>query len=226
MPHDPPRRGSYRDVLSEASRRSGLGYSAGAHFAVQPTPLCSQLRVRDVLRTSPRAQALEGKHPVCFRSEPGHVRGRSPPAVERSQALLVLGGPTGHSAPLSDVDGNLVLFELAEQFSGGRYAHALQALDVLFDHQLGSIPGEDHRYLLPDIEGAVGRYVQRHGGQGRVFHPLGDYVEQPHLVLLLSDPFRSSEATTFANLSTMIMMPSSEVWCTDVGLFARVWKKG
>src|SRR5918994_1125215 len=177
-----PTKGSYRDVLSEVSRRSGLGYSAGAQCAVPPTPLCSQLRVRDVLRTPPRAQALEGKHPVCFRREPGHVRGRSPPAVERSQALLVLGGPTGHSTPLSDVDGNLVLFELAEQFSGGRYAHALQVLDVLFDHQLGSIPGEDHPDLLPDIEVAVGRYVQRHGGQGRVFHPFGDYVEQPHLV--------------------------------------------
>src|SRR5918994_7078867 len=136
----------------------------------------TRVRGRSVLGTSPWAQALEGKHPVCFRREPGHVRGRSPPAVERSQALLVLGGPTGHSTPLSDVDGNLVLSQLAEQFSGGRYAHALQALDVLFDHQLGSIPGEDHPDLLPDIEGAVGRYVQRHGGQGRVFHPLGDYV--------------------------------------------------
>jgi hypothetical protein len=96
--------------------------------------------------------ALEGKDPVCFLREPGHVRGRSPPAVERSQALLVLGGPTGHSAPLSDVDGNLVLFELAEQFSGGRYTHTLQVLDVVFDHQVGSVPGEYNRDLLPDIE--------------------------------------------------------------------------
>src|SRR5918994_6019657 len=70
----------------------------------------TRVRGRSVLGTSPWAQALEGKHPVCFRREPGHVRGRSPPAVERSQALLVLGGPTGHSTPLSDVDGNLVLF--------------------------------------------------------------------------------------------------------------------
>src|ERR687889_791247 len=173
------------------------------------TPLFTGVCGRGILGTSPRAQALEGKHPVCFRCEPGHVRGYRPRAVERSQALLVLGGPTGHSAPLSDVDGNLVLFELAQQFSGGRYANALQALDVLFDHQLGSIPGEDHPDLLPDIEGAVGRYVQRHGGQGRVFHPFGDYVEQPHLVLL-SEFFRSSGA----NLSTTSMMPPSEVWCT------------
>src|SRR5215207_5765543 len=147
---------------------------------------------RSFLETSPRAQALEGKHPVCFRSEPRHVRGRSPPAVERGQALLVLGNPTGYRAPLSDVDGYLVLFELAEQFSGGGYAHALQVLDVVFDHQVGSVPGEDHRDLLPNIEGAVGRYVQRHGGQGRVSHTLGDYVEQPHFVLLRSDLFRSS----------------------------------
>src|SRR5919107_524229 len=154
----------------------------------------TRVRGRGFLRTSPWAQALESKHPVCFRHEPGHVRGRTPPAVERSQALLVLGGPTGHSAPLSDVDGNLLLFELAQQFSGGRYTHTLQVLDVLFNDQLGSIPSEDHRDLLPDIEGAVGRYVQRHGGQGRVFHPLGDYVEQLHFLLLLSDPFRSSEA--------------------------------
>ena len=85
-----------------------------------------------MLGTSPWAQALEGKHPVCFRGEPCYVRGHCPPAVERGQALL--GGPTGHRAPLSDVDGNLVLFELAEQFSGGGYAHALQALHVVFDH--------------------------------------------------------------------------------------------
>src|SRR5215208_2265004 len=165
---------------------------------------------RWILGTSPPAQALEGKHPVCFRSELRHISGHCPPAVERGQALLVLGGPTGYRAPLSDVDGNLVFFQLAEQFSGGRYAHALQALHVVFDHQVGSIPGEDHRDLLPDLDGAVGRYVQRHGGQGRVFHPLGDYVEQPHLVLLLSEPFRPSGAY----LSTTIMMPPSEVWCT------------
>src|SRR5918995_1626544 len=91
--------------------------------------------------TSPLAQALEGKHPVCFHGEPGYVRGPCPPAVERSQALLLLGSPTGHRTPLSDVNGNLVLFELAEQVSGGRYAHALQALQVVVDHQVGSIPG-------------------------------------------------------------------------------------
>jgi hypothetical protein len=68
---------------------------------------------RWILGTSPWAQALEAKHPVCFRREPCYVGGRSPPAVEWGQALLVLGGPTGHSAPLSDVDGNLVLFKLA-----------------------------------------------------------------------------------------------------------------
>src|SRR5215207_7278010 len=147
---------------------------------------------RSFLETSPRAQALEGKHPVSFRSEPCHVRGRRPPAVERGQALLLLGSPTGYRAPLSDVDGYLVLFELAEQFSGGGYAHTLQVLDVVFDHQVGSVPGEDHRDLLPDIKGAVGRYVQRHGGQGRVSHTLGDYVEHPHFVFLLSDLFRSS----------------------------------
>src|SRR5918992_534441 len=104
----------------------------------------TRVRGRSVLGTSPWAQALEGKHPVCFRGEPCYVRGRSPPAVVRGQALLVLGGPTGHRAALSDVDGNLVIFELAEQFSGGRYAHTLQVLDVLFDHQLGSVPSEDH----------------------------------------------------------------------------------
>src|SRR5919112_5486056 len=173
-------------------------------------PLFTGVRGRWILGTSPLAQALEGKHPVCFRCEPCYVHGRSPPAVERSQALLVLGSPTGHRAPLSDVDGNLVLFELAEQFLGGGYAHTLQVLHVVFNDQVGSVPSEDHRYLLPDIEGAVGRYVQRHGGQGRVFHPLGDYVEQPHLVLLLSEPFRPSAA----NLSTTSMMPPSEVWCT------------
>jgi hypothetical protein len=79
-----------------------------------PKRLFTRVRGRSVLGTSPRAHALEGKHPVCFRREPGHVRGRSPPAVERGQVLLVLGGPTGYRAPLSDVDGNLVLFELAE----------------------------------------------------------------------------------------------------------------
>jgi hypothetical protein len=86
------------------------------------------VRGRGILRTSPPAQALEGKHPVGFRSEPCHVRGHRPPAVERSQALLVLGSPTGYRASLSDVDGNLVLFELTQQFSGGGYAHTLQVL--------------------------------------------------------------------------------------------------
>src|SRR5215210_8973366 len=92
---------------------------------------------------TPLQVALEGKHPVGFRGEPCYVRRRRPPAVERDQALLVLGSPTGYRAPLSDVDGNLVLFELGEQFSGGRYAYALQALHVVFDHQLGSVSCED-----------------------------------------------------------------------------------
>jgi hypothetical protein len=92
------------------------------------------VRGRWVLGTSPWAQALEAKHPICFRREPCYIRGRSPPAVERGQALLVLGGPTGHSAPLSDKDGYLVFSQFAEQFSGGRYAHALQPLQVVFDH--------------------------------------------------------------------------------------------
>src|SRR4028118_830235 len=90
------------------------------------SPECVEESGTRVLRTSPPAQALEGKHPVGFRSEPCHVRGRRPSAVERSQALLVLGGPTGDRAPLSDVDGNLMLFELAHQVSGGGYAHTLQ----------------------------------------------------------------------------------------------------
>ena len=96
---------------------------------------------RWILRRSPLAQALEGEHPVSFRSEPGYVHGHCPPAVERGQALLVLGSPTGHSAPLSDVEGNLLLFELAQQFSGGGYAHALQALQVVFNDQVGSVSG-------------------------------------------------------------------------------------
>ena len=79
-------------------------------------------------------EALEGEHPVSFRCEPGYVRGHCPPAVERGQALLILGSPTGYRAPLSDVEGNLLLFELAQQFSGGGYAHALQALHVVIDH--------------------------------------------------------------------------------------------
>src|SRR5829696_8277292 len=71
---------------------------------------------------------------------------------------------------------------------------------------------ENHKpaCVVVDLEGAVGRYVQRHGCQGRVAHPLGDYVEQPHLVLLLSEPFRPSGAY----LSTTSMMPPSDVWCT------------
>jgi hypothetical protein len=60
------------------------------------------------------------------------------------------------------------------------------------------------------LEGAVGRYVQRHGGQGRVAHPLGDYVEQPHFVLLHSDLFLPSGV----NLATTIMVPPNEDWCT------------
>jgi hypothetical protein len=107
------------------------------HFLPLYTGVCG----RWILGTSPRAQTLEGKHPVDFRGEPCYVHGHCPPAVERGQALLILGSPTGYRASLSDVDGNLVLFELAEQFSGGGYAHTLQALDVLFDHQLGSVPG-------------------------------------------------------------------------------------
>jgi hypothetical protein len=99
-----------------------------------PLALIHPSAYKGVPGTSPRAQTLESKHPVGLRSEPCHVRRRRPPAVERGQALLVLGSPTGYRAPLSDVDGNLVLFELAEQFSGGRYAHALQALHVVFDH--------------------------------------------------------------------------------------------
>jgi hypothetical protein len=89
---------------------------------------------RRILGISPLSEALEGKHPVSFRSELRHVRGLRPPAVERGQALLILSSPTGYRAPLSDVDGNLVLFELVEQFSGGGYAYTLQALQVVFDH--------------------------------------------------------------------------------------------
>src|SRR5215204_5126632 len=88
-------------------------------------PLFSGVCGRWILGTSPWAPALEGKHPVGVRSEPCYVRGRRPPAVERGQALLLLGSPTGYRAPLSDVDRNLVLFELAQQFSGGGYSHAL-----------------------------------------------------------------------------------------------------
>lgn len=57
---------------------------------------------------------LEGEHPVRLRGEPRHIRRCRPPAVNRGQTLLVLGGPTGHRAPLSNVDGNLVLPQLTE----------------------------------------------------------------------------------------------------------------
>src|SRR5215212_2001230 len=156
----------------------------------------------------PNKLPLEGEHPVCLRGESGHVRWRGPPAVDRGQALLVFGSPTGHRAPLSDVDGNLVIPQLAEQLSGRGYAHTLHALRVVADHQFGSVPGEHHGDLLPELEGAVGREVQRDGGQGGVVRPLGDYVQQPHLALLTC-PLSSGGA----NLSTTSMMPRGEAPC-------------
>ena len=39
---------------------------------------------------------------------------------------------------------------------------------VLPDHQIRRVPREDYGDLLADLEGAVGRDVQRNRGQGRV----------------------------------------------------------
>ena len=86
--------------------QGGEGTLAAALFTEVPR--------RVILGTSPRSRGLEGKHPVGFRSELCYVRGGRPPAVDRGQALLVLSRPTGDRAPLSDVNGNLVLHQLVK----------------------------------------------------------------------------------------------------------------
>lgn len=86
----------------------GPGYSA------TPAPIHPSIEKQARSRKLALPTTLEGEHPVRLRGEPRHIRRRCPPAVNRGQALLVLGGPTGHRAPLSNVDGNLVLPQLTE----------------------------------------------------------------------------------------------------------------
>ncbi len=60
---------------------------------------------------------LKSEYPIGLRAQTRHVWRARPPAVDDPKALLVLRRPTGDRAPLSDVDGDLVLPQLLQQLA-------------------------------------------------------------------------------------------------------------
>jgi len=125
---------------------------------------------------------LKSEYPVGLCTQARHVRRARPPAIDDPQALLVLRRPTGDRAPLSDVYGDLMLPQLLQQLAHWGHTHPFYALGVVAYNQVRTVPRENHTYLLPDLQGAVDRYVQRDRGQGGIVNPPVDYVQELHLV--------------------------------------------
>ena len=69
------------------------------------------------------AAASQADEAICLFDEPSYIRWSHPPAAESSQ--VIVGGPTGHRASLSDVDGHLMLAGLGEQVAGWWYTNTL-----------------------------------------------------------------------------------------------------
>src|SRR5919199_3500623 len=131
-----------------------------------------------------RRVRIPRKRAPCRPRRPASPRRAGRPTSPDPRQTL-LRRPTGDRAALSDVDGDPVLLGFAEQLAQGGHAHPFSALGVLPDHQFRRVAREDHGHILADLEGAVGRDVQRDRGQGRVVRSLSDYVEQLHLAFLL-----------------------------------------
>jgi hypothetical protein len=133
---------------------------------------------------APALPSLESEHLVGLGAQPRHVGRGGPGAPDHGQTLFCR--PTGDGATLSDVDGDPVILKLAQELAHRGHADPLHSLGVVPDHQIRSVAREDHGHLLADLERAVGSDVQRDRSQGRVVHPLGDYVQKLYLAFLLS----------------------------------------
>ena len=74
-------------------------------------------------------RALERQDLVGFSAQPRGLRRSDPFAIHNVEAGV--GRPTGDCTTLSDIDGDLMLFQLREKLSHWRNAHSLQPLVIV-----------------------------------------------------------------------------------------------
>ena len=137
--------------------------------------------MRDLLRTRRKS---EGQDLVRLGADLDDFRRRYPLAIDRGQGLV--GCPTGNRARLSDVDGNVAGPEFPEQIPDRWDSDSLHRLGVVADDDLGGIPDKHNSDVVPDLDRAVGREVERDRRRGGIVSSSSDYVNEFH-----DSPFRS-----------------------------------
>src|SRR3989442_9617433 len=96
---------------------------------------------------------LDADDAVVLRGHSGEVGRRRPARAEPFQ--ICVGRPTGDSAALSDVDGNLVVAELLEELARRRNPEAFDSLGRVALNELDCITRERDRALLFCFDRAV-----------------------------------------------------------------------
>ena len=142
-------------VAVAASQRSEVAPAFAAyHAALDPRSWAWSLtrtRPRSATRPTPQRHRVPGargragdeserRDAIALGKQHRHLRGRHPASVDLHQVFV--GRPTGDSAALSDEDRDCVISQLGKQVTNRRHAYALDAIGVVAEQQLRSVPAE------------------------------------------------------------------------------------
>jgi hypothetical protein len=144
--------------------------STGKRLARHPPERCRPAN-------SPPA-ASQADEAICLFDEPSDIRWSHPLAAESGQ--VIVGGPTGHRASLSDVDGHLMLAGLGEQVADWWYTNTLELLADGGLDQLRCIPSEHDADRVTHLQRAVDGQVERNGCPGRIRRTACRHIQSPH----------------------------------------------